>query len=90
MSLLSAWPRWGGKQAGSGQPLPLEQGGDAGGWVPRTQNKPAFYFQVLPWTLSKVPGGRQGVVGWEKAELGRLLGEGGGVDRGRALREGRP
>lgn len=61
--LLSAWPRWGGEPDGPGQPLPLRQGVDAGGWVPRTQNKPAFYFQVLLWTLSKVPGEEEGAVG---------------------------
>lgn len=52
-----------GKQAGPGQPLPQPQGVDAGGWVPRTQNKPAFYFQVLQWTLSKVPGEEEWAAG---------------------------
>lgn len=76
--LLSARPRWGGPRAGPGQPPPLQQGVDAGGRVPRTQNKPAFYFQVLLWTFSKVPGGREGAVG--KAA---------GVEAGRADRSER-
>ena len=88
--LLSAWPRWGGKQAGPGQPLPLWQGvDDAGGWVPRTQNKPVFYFQVLLWTLSKVPGEREGRWGEEKAAQGKTAGRGVGVDGGLTGQRGR-
>ena len=80
--LLSAWPRWGGKQAGPGQPLPLRQGVDAGGWVPRTQNKPACYFQVLLWTLSKVPGEKEGAVGRGESRAGEGCWERAGVDGG--------
>lgn len=87
--LLSAWPRWGGKQARPGQPLPLQRGVDAGGWVPRTQNKPGFYFQVLLWTLSKVPGEQAGVVRRRKQDWGGLLGVGrGGRRTGRSERAG--
>lgn len=45
-----------GGEAGPGQPLLTPLGVDAGGRTPRTQNKPAFYFPVLPQTLSKVLG----------------------------------
>lgn len=75
-----------GRQASPGQPLPLQQGVDAGGWVPRTQNKPAFYFQVLLWTLSKVPGEKEGAVAEEKTEPRKVAGRG----RGWMVREGGP
>lgn len=79
----------GGKQEGPGQPLPLQQGADAGGWVPRTQNKPAFYFQVLLWTLSKVPGVKEGVVGRGESIAGEGCWEGVGVDGGLTSQSGR-
>lgn len=41
-----------GGEAGPGQPLLTPQGER----IPRTQNKPAFYLQVLLQTLSKVLG----------------------------------
>lgn len=39
---------------------------------------PAFYFQVLQWTLSKAPGEKEGQWGEEKAVLGKVAGRGWG------------
>lgn len=79
----------GRKKAGPGQPLPLWQGvDDAGGWVPRTQNKPVFYFQVLLWILSKVPGEREGQ-GRGQSSSGEDCWERVGVDGGLTGQKGR-